>query len=431
VKSEHKQYDIGHRNQIQKLNQMASAAVATGASSSSSASSLTMNETHANTTSHTVTNNNNTAGESSEEGVEIGEPTQQPSQPQPQHQNQQPQQTSESHPAAPVEADNTSNRSDTPLPADLRRILVQVAKTGTCSWMSWDQEVEGSLSASSVTLMTAAKASLGMARQPFSTHRRAQGPPRKKHRNGLHKSRRRFGAADASASRNSTGGGRKRPLFLIGTNPNSVNNGSTYSAPGSVGSGRTSGSEPDDSTHYECDSEGTSATTNSEVSVERLRKTQQLVNVNALQAQSNKLSAASTVEESNRSTPHHHYKTLQQAFGVALGAVLDHFYKHRGGYKLATAEKRRNETLSAIDKSTDEKRRSPLSSEAVFQQRRQRLVNMLLPENHDRSPRRSTVAPSDGPPFTIQRIAEVLVSPERVSRTFWIGCLLYCQECPI
>lgn len=398
---------------------MASAAVATAATSSSSASALTMNDSRANAASHNAApNNTTTVSDSSRGGAQQNGASQEASRPQ-QNQNlqNQVQQTTELRPPAPVDAENTSSRLDKPLPVGLRRILVQVAKTGACPWMSWDHEMEISSTASPV--MTAAKASIGMTRQPFSTHRRSQGPPRKKHRNGHHKgnSRRRFGAADAS--KNSAGGGRKRPLFLIRTNPNS--GGSTFPAPGSVGSGRTSGSEPDDSTQYECDSEGTSTTSNSEVSVERLRKTQQLVNVNALQAQNNKVHAVSTVEESH-ATDHsdYHYKTLQEAFRVALGLVLDHFYKQRGGYKLAPAEKRRNETLSASDKSNNEKRIPPLSPDAVFRQRRQRLVNVLLPENKVTSAtsRQRKSTSSNGYPFTIQRIAEVLVAPERVSGIF-------------
>jgi hypothetical protein len=278
-----------------------------------------------------------------------------------------------------------------------------------------------------------------LARQTFSTHRRSTsspypaapsqgGPPRKKHRNGLHKTttRRRIAAADAaSANRNnaSISGGRKRPLFLIKSNPNVNSISNIYSAaPGSVGSGRTSGSEPDDSTQYECDSEGTSATTNSEVSVERLRKTQQRVgNASAVQAPSKIGSSASIGDDFN---PSPHYKTLQEAFRVALGLVLDHFYRHCGGYKLSPAEKRRNQTLSATTSSnssektpSDERRIPPQSSEDVFHQRRQRLVTMLLPdfESSEDGPRRRKLVTSNGPPFTIQRIAEVLVKPERVS----------------
>jgi hypothetical protein len=408
---------------------MASAAVAT-ATSSSSSSSITMSETRA------------SSGSQSSQTMETngtGTP-QHPSQPQ--HHNQQ--QHHEPRPAAAVEAETSiSHRAETSLPGDLRRILLEVARTGACSWLSWDQDTkelspsEYAAAASSPGLPPhPPKASVGgsasLTRQAFSTHRRsssspfaaavAQAPPRKKHRNGLHKTtRRRFAAADATAGRKASGGGRKRPLFLIRTHPNTTANANAFSAPGSVGSGRTSGSEPDDSTQYECDSEGTSATTNSEVSVERLRKTQQRVSASAVQAP-NKIGSTASIGDD--CSPSQHYKTLQEAFRVALGLVLDHFYRRCGGYKLSPAEKRRNQTLSAssnsFEKSGDERRIPPLSPEDIFHQRRQRLVSMLLPESGAPEvilPRQKHVR-NDDPPFTIQRIAEVLVSPERVSTVF-------------
>ena len=108
------------------------------------------------------------------------------------------------------------------------------------------------------------------------------------------------------------------------------------------------------------------------------------------------------------------YKTLQTAFRGALGLVLDHFYQNRGnGYILSPAERRRNERIEEkVNKNTkgdnDAKRKLSflLSSQYVFQQRRQRLMAMLLPKDGEES---------GEPPFTIQRIAEVLVAPDRVS----------------
>mmetsp|Transcript_5925 Transcript_5925/g.12863 ORF Transcript_5925/g.12863 Transcript_5925/m.12863 type:complete len:188 (+) Transcript_5925:2394-2957(+) len=52
---------------------------------------------------------------------------------------------------------------------------------------------------------------------------------------------------------------------------------------------------------------------------------------------------------------------------------------------------------------------SLLSSEYVFQQRRQRLMAMLLPS----TPNAGNERISDEPPFTIQRIAEVMIAPDR------------------
>lgn len=393
---------------------MASAVVASAAASSSSnrSSSLAaMDEARSNSTSNTNHSNELQIGESNQADVEMSEATTsenaQPRQPQHLGKNE-----SRSNASVETETSNASSRS--PLPTDLRRILVEVAKTGACSWMSWDQETEGlaSLPLLSPTPVLAAKAPY--ARQPFFTHRRSQGPPRKKHRNGVHKSRRRYPSAESSAvNRSAASNGRKRPLFLIRTNPSSNANNNYASTPGSVGSGRTSGSEPDDSTHYESDSEGTYATTNSEVSSERLRKTQHLASVNALQSQNIKLGPSSALEETSIGVSQNQYKTLQESFRVALGNVLDHFYKHRGGYKLSPAEKRRYETVDASDVTENmggENKPQGLSSEVVFQQRRQKLLSMMLPET---MPQNRKMEPTQGPPFTIQRIAEVLVSPER------------------
>jgi hypothetical protein len=126
--------------------------------------------------------------------------------------------------------------------------------------------------------------------------------------------------------------------------------------------------------------------------------------------------------DGNNAIPVSPYKTLQTAFRGALGLVLDHFYQNRdNGYKLSPAEKRKRErfaeTLNRNSKNqTDsatksDKLASLLSSEYVFQQRRQRLMAMLLPtisqDGHEKQ--------SEEPPFTIQRIAEVLINPDRVS----------------
>jgi hypothetical protein len=458
---------------------MSAVAVATATSSSSSSPPTAMSETRT-ATSNRNNSNNSAAARMVEEGTnqqqerleQQEENAFQP--PQQQHQQRQPQpQHAESQPVTAAEIlENDNNRSrpgpgpvtDPPLPADLRRILVQVAKTGACSWLSWDQvskdlppePANNTLyananpnAASAPTISAGALSSLASrsplsnnvannnigsnntsSRQPpFSTHRRStsspygstssQQSPRKKHRNGLHKSsRRRFATTDGSNTQTTATGSvpRKRPLFLIrtttagtpvNTNPSLFSAGSIA---GSVGSGRTSGSEPDgDSTQYECDSEGTSATTNSEVSIERLRKSQQRM-ASAMLA---KGGAPSHLFLEDGATAAHtsYYKTLQEALRVALGLVLDHFYSKCGGYKLSPAEKRRNDTMSL---GGDNKRNPPLSSDSVFQQRRQRLLAMLLPP-HKREGHQRANDNDNGPPFTIQRIAEVLVSPGRVS----------------
>ena len=440
--------------------------MATTQSSTSSSSKITMNDNR----SGSNHNNNNGASkgdhqmEESSSSLAYQQQLQQQQQQQQQHLRESsrgPPETQSSAVTAFEPDGNGNNRqSETPLPADLRRILLEVAKTGACSWLSWDQAEEkdhrlgssyaglveggggggggpaapqtGSVSgvflggvATTSKLSFAAGAGTSTSRQPFLSNRLApsssfvasssQQPPRKRHRNGLHKTtRRRFGA-DGSATQTTTGvGGRKRPLFLIrttaGNNNNNNNSTSNALSAGSVGSGRTSGSEPDDSTQYECDSEGTSATTNSEVSVERLRKTQRLVRTTTPA----KRPAQANLDDSVGSQ-HVRYKTLQEALRVALGLVLDHFYRQRGGYKLSPAEKRRNTKLHA--KTDKEKQGSgSLSADAIYEQRRLRLLNMLVPDKNGDDRQHA----NDGPPFTIQRIAEVLVSPERVSKKMFV-----------
>jgi hypothetical protein len=118
---------------------------------------------------------------------------------------------------------------------------------------------------------------------------------------------------------------------------------------------------------------------------------------------------------------------LQEALRVALGLVLDHFYSKRGGYTLSPSEKRRNATLVLGGDKNNKGGTPPLSPDSVFQQRRQRLLTMLMPprkkqqQREDRRQRQRVNDTNTGPPFTIQRIAEVLVSPERVSTVQMIG----------
>jgi hypothetical protein len=355
---------------------------------------------------------------------------------------------------------DTTAGGDGPLPRKLKQILNEVARTGFCSWLSWDQENDPSATNTSATCMpqsdsklpaqhhaassyaaaAPAPASSSWENAKASARRPTQGPPRKMYRNGMHNkgggtstgsSRMRFGNLDGASS------GRKRPLFSGRGGAVAAGPGSVYSpAPSSVGSGRTSGSEPDDSTMYECDSEGTSATTNSEVSVERHRRVpHQLA---AAQLSGPPAHAKTTEYDLTSWEDGSPYKTLQAALRSALGLVLDHFYHTRGGYKLSPAEKRRKEALdgpSEIGKNgsnsedhSNNMKLTPLSSEDIFLQRRQRLMMMLLPSTAHpeyRKSRSNLLHKSDDPPFTIQRLAEVLIAPERVRR----HCLTCAAKC--
>ena len=336
-----------------------------------------------------------------------------------------------------------------PLPRELRRIILEVAKTGKCSWLSWNhesiatkQQLKGATSGApkgntldtkpaAVPKPMATSSSSPSQYSPILANKtggvvrkqtalgaaaRRAVPPRKRHRNGVHKGgeRMRFGNADGAFNRsNGSSNGRKRPLVLVPTNSSTAS--SIASAPSSVGS------EPDyDSAPYECDSEGTSATSNSEISARFKAKRSGATNPQVINSGVETWTDNATVEDETNSvdgsiqlggSP---YKTLQTAFRGALGLVLDHFYQNRGnGYILSPAERRRNERIEEkVNKNTkgnnDAKRKLSflLSSEYVFQQRRQRLMAMLLPKDGEES---------EEPPFTIQRIAEVLVAPDRVS----------------
>eukprot|EP00533_Pseudo-nitzschia_delicatissima_P003302 CAMPEP_0116086740 /NCGR_PEP_ID=MMETSP0327-20121206/5010_1 /TAXON_ID=44447 /ORGANISM="Pseudo-nitzschia delicatissima, Strain B596" /LENGTH=867 /DNA_ID=CAMNT_0003577799 /DNA_START=166 /DNA_END=2769 /DNA_ORIENTATION=+ len=360
-----------------------------------------------------------------------------------------------------------------PLPRELRRIIMEVAKTGKCSWLYWNHEItptEKAASASkSARKMAPSSSSPNQYSPSFANNnnggvvvrkqpsfggnaaRRSTGlPPRKRHRNGvIHKGgeRMRFGNPDGAFGRNNAStNSRKRPLILVRTNSANAASSNTNantsggnlnassfsatglypSAPSSVGSARSTGSEPDyDSAPYECDSEGTSATTNSEISQRKTTRAKRSGGPNTQGAQISGSGLdtwtdtatlydgedeANSVDGNNAISP---YKTLlQTAFRGALGLVLDYFYQNRGnGYKLSPAEKKRNdrfaETLIRSDATmTSDKLSSLLSSEYIFQQRRQRLMAMLLPSNEHEKP-------IEEPPFTIQRIAEVLVAPDR------------------
>lgn len=328
-------------------------------------------------------------------------------------------------PAAPRATNNS--KVDTPLPADVRKILLEVAQTGACAHLSWND--------SSAAVLTQAAPALRKQQRHASAHRSthhlhhaaatghrrptplyagvsAAPPPRKKHRNGLHNNRqRRFEA-------------RKRPLLLIRTTTTATapSNSSVFSPPGSsVGSGRTSGSEPEDTTsQYECDSEGTSATSNSELSIDRSYGA-----VRRPRWQQHVAKPPPPPTAMAQTTPA--YASLRDLFRVGISLVLEHYYS-RTGYTLSPAEKRRIATAASTAVSSSslsvsapksegrtdavaanghgEMKKKSSPDEEVFRQRWKRVLAALEPP--DMVPQNNT-----GPPFTIQRIAEVLLAPER------------------
>jgi hypothetical protein len=162
-----------------------------------------------------------------------------------------------------------------------------------------------------------------------------------------------------------------------------------------VKNGANKNSEFEDSTHqYEYDSEGTSTTSNSEDIIvvagsgeqQTLDKRQQL------------LTNATTARNTNRSSTTNKYTSLGHAFSEAIALVLDHSYRQNGGYKLSPAEVRKYQT----------------GAHEIFQQRRCRLMALVVTNNKNGGLKNGNVR--NGPPFTIQRLAEVLLSPARYYR---------------
>jgi hypothetical protein len=196
-----------------------------------------------------------------------------------------------------------------------------------------------------------------------------------------------------------------------------------------VGTRKTSGSEPDDATQYECDSEGTSTSTNSEVSVERQRGNQQGLKLDPLKTAPPTVLSVSHTGKEVLKLPN---STLQEAFRNAVGIVLDHFYRNRGGYKLSPAEKRRKKPLTTCRGESDldlSVTAPPLTPDDIFIQRRQQLVDMLRPRQSMEIKGSMHHEILEGPPFTIQRIAEVLIAPERVSHGSGFFCHVLFSLC--
>jgi PPP4R2 len=212
-------------------------------------------------------------------------------------------------------------------------------------------------------------------------------------------------------------GGTTSNLFLIRTTQSSSapspSLGSLFS-PGSAGSGRTSGSEHEDTSQYECDSEGTSATSNSEMSFS-----------------TNSFTKGGFVRSSNEGNRVYgvvkrqpKYSSLKDALTFSLNSVLDFYYQNRGGYKLSPAEKRKYSLAGMVGAHlTNQEKHSSnhppeWTADEIFQNRKKHILDMLgryCDTNMEQ--RGTTMSPATVgdmlPPFTVQRIAEVLMEPER------------------
>mmetsp|Transcript_11393 Transcript_11393/g.23349 ORF Transcript_11393/g.23349 Transcript_11393/m.23349 type:complete len:844 (-) Transcript_11393:769-3300(-) len=309
------------------------------------------------------------------------------------------------------------------LPPPLYQILSEVAKTGQSSTLTWKsvkkghaQEAAASSLSKKRSLLTAqtsrdhANTVAPVALRPravasiLTTNSSginpkvaaAAAPPRKKHRNGLH------------GHRKSRSNNRKRPLHLIRTGGSS--GGGTTTASGSLTTTTTvsaptvasavaarfgtsaSGSEADDASQY--DSEGTSTTSTSEFSAD-----QQHWQVRQRSSQQQHLTlrtihASSSIKSANMAqggNTHLYTSSLREAFKTAVELVLNSWFEQKRGYKLSPAEAKIHNGKSA--------------AKEIFNQRKQRLIHRLEAPRSDST--------DDGPPFTIQRIAEVLVAPNK------------------
>lgn len=152
------------------------------------------------------------------------------------------------------------------------------------------------------------------------------------------------------------------------------------------------------------------------------------------------------------------FRTLRGALRLAVALVLEYSYKHRGGYKLSLAEKRKFEVLAIANtkvnafvsgKTGTASSYHPSRTDIAFMERRMRLLKMLgggksaqtasrnrfgggaqsgstsdggftSDTSMDTAAFRRKITTEDflpngsfGPPFTVQRLAEVLLAPER------------------
>ena len=317
--------------------------------------------------------------------------------------------------AAAIEEDGDTGSSSSVLPVPLQSILSEVATTGESSSLTWDSVrknppseslcasksnkrgfIGGSPAVAPIAIRPRVVASY-MAPSSSSSAKAASAsavPPRKKQRNGIH------GTAHRKSRPNRH---RKRPLRLIRATATATTTvtGANMSVASPAPSARfststTSGSEPEDTSQY--DSEGTSTTSNSELSFDQqhrhLRHSSQHLNLRSMNSSSSK--NANWIRTEGTSAPSY-ASSLREAFRVAIGLVLDAWFQNKGGYVLSPAERKihKDQALAAKD---------------IFLLRKDRLLKRLgLPEA-DPNQKGEHLA---GPPFTIQRIAEVLVTPEK------------------
>lgn len=312
----------------------------------------------------------------------------------------------------------TPNNDEIPLPSDLKRILREVAGSGDCTWLSWDNN-DTDLVLNSVLEkprpwphQTTDSSTHQHTSRAYFTSSRPEVPRRKRRKTVSRKTSQQLWVSRDPSSIDAYS---KRPPLVIKTLPHMTADTNHFPALSPVGDGRTSGSEPDGATHYEWDSEGSATSTNSDSSSERLRMKWDYLKGDQPQTIFHHSGSPSFKDNQLMIQAH---RTLQEVFRIALVIVLDHFYQNRGGYKVSPAEKGKKSLIGSSRKIDNDFSviELPLTPEDIFIQRRQRLVDLLQPRPKTPNKAAGHQNMSDGPPFTIQRIAEVLIAPERVSQ---------------
>lgn len=291
---------------------------------------------------------------------------------------------------------------------ELKRILVEVAKKGESSSLVWDpiknrnmndnsQAVPAKLKKRSMSVVTPLfqqPTTGAMGGNGSSTNSKASAgasaPVHKKLRTGLHGGRKTRCQQDRKRSFQliRSGGGIITSLRSasrsVTTTTTTVTPQSPKKSSVATASRSASGSEQEDISYY--DSEDTS---NSEVSNEqqrlKFRHHSQHLKLGTMDTTAR--TAAGALPTRNNDT--YHFSSLREALKAATAIVLDQWFEQKGEYKLSPAE---------IE---IQKRTSDCSSKKLFQDRSQRLAD------------RFDAFIGGEPPFTIQRIAEVLVSPEK------------------
>lgn len=242
-----------------------------------------------------------------------------------------------------------------PLPSDLKKILTEVAQYGGCSWLSWSTEQQQHHHYMN-----------NLNNSPYRFHIK-RSPPKRRHR-PQQQQRTNSNAINTSSTTNganasSTSSANKR-----------LRQNNHASASPSIVIPLLSGAGASDSVSncsYECDSEGTSS--------------------------------VSEMSSSGDHRRHNHamrYKTLAKAVSAGIASVLDHFFRTNGGYKPTSAEICQYQNSQMKQQQLQLQATTSPPETVIFQQRKQRLVQAVLLHR-------------DGPPFTIQRLAEVMIDPSR------------------